>query len=264
MDDDDELVESMVEETVVTVAVRTTPQLPPSKTCLSRIHSELRKLEVDPIEGICVVQDDEKADRCHAIIIGPQDTPYEGGFFYFVLDFPPQFPFSPPKVTLQTTGGGTVRFNPNLYANGEICLSILGTWSGPCWSPVQTIGSVLLSIQSLMGSEPCRNEPGYEDASFEMNKNYNHCVRHETLRVAVLEMLQSTSSKSTSALPEVLSNLIRSEFLSRNDYYIYICEEYSFLNGRDFQDPFGNLAGKFVFDSIKQRITQQYQLHTPS
>lgn len=28
------------------------------------------------------------------------------------------------------TGGGTVRFNPNLYNCGKVCLSLLGTWSG--------------------------------------------------------------------------------------------------------------------------------------
>ena len=27
-------------------------------------------------------------------------------------------------------GSGTVRFNPNLYQNGKVCLSLLGTWSG--------------------------------------------------------------------------------------------------------------------------------------
>ena len=26
--------------------------------------------------------------------------------------------------------GNAVRFNPNLYAEGKVCLSILGTWPG--------------------------------------------------------------------------------------------------------------------------------------
>jgi len=29
-----------------------------------------------------------------------------------------------------TTGDSQVRFNPNIYVDGYICLSILGTWSG--------------------------------------------------------------------------------------------------------------------------------------
>ena len=96
----------------------------------------------------------------HALIIGPFDTPYEGGFFYFIINFPDDYPHQPPKAKLMTTGGGTVRFNPNLYANGKVCLSILGTWSGPSWSPVQSLSSVLLSIQSLMNEKPYHNEPG--------------------------------------------------------------------------------------------------------
>ena len=30
------------------------------------------------------------------------------------------------QVNLQTTGGGSVRFNPNLYNCGKVCLSLLG------------------------------------------------------------------------------------------------------------------------------------------
>jgi len=88
--------------------------------------------------------------QVHVLVNGPYDTPYEGGFFYFLVWCPPDYPCVPPKVMLMTTGGGSCRFNPNLYANGKVCLSILGTWSGPQWSPAQTIGSVILSIQSLM------------------------------------------------------------------------------------------------------------------
>ena len=39
------------------------------------------------------------------------------------------------QVTFLTTGCGTVRFNPNLYADGKVCLSLLGTYDGPRWTP---------------------------------------------------------------------------------------------------------------------------------
>ena len=42
-----------------------------------------------------------------------------------------QYPEVPPKVQLITTGMGAVRFNPNLYNCGKVCLSLLGTWQGP-------------------------------------------------------------------------------------------------------------------------------------
>lgn len=50
-----------------------------------------------------------------------------------------------------------MRFNPNLYANGKVCLSILGTWDGPSWTPGMTLSSVLLSIQTLLSATPYHN-----------------------------------------------------------------------------------------------------------
>ncbi|CAN0186780.1 unnamed protein product, partial [Laminaria digitata] len=115
------------------------------------------------------------------------------GFFYFVLHCPDDYPHSPPKVRLMTTGGGAVRFNPNLYANGKVCLSILGTWSGPRWTPVHSISSVLLSIQSLMSAKPYHNEPGFEAASNPQDvKDYSDCITHENLRVAVCSMVNDS------------------------------------------------------------------------
>ncbi|KAA6353829.1 MAG: hypothetical protein EZS28_050644, partial [Streblomastix strix] len=54
-----------------------------------------------------------------ALVVGPQSTPYEGGLFEFDILFPQQYPTTPPKVEIVTTGGGAVRFNPNLYDNGK-------------------------------------------------------------------------------------------------------------------------------------------------
>ncbi len=53
--------------------------------------------------------------QIHALITGPFDTPYEGGFFLFLFRCPPDYPIHPPRVKLITTGHNTVRFNPNFY-----------------------------------------------------------------------------------------------------------------------------------------------------
>ena len=45
-------------------------------------------------------------------------------------------------VNFRTTGNGTVRFNPNLYHCGKVCLSLLGTWEGAQgeqWNETSTI-----------------------------------------------------------------------------------------------------------------------------
>lgn len=64
------------------------------------------------------------------MIAGPEGTPYAGGLFEFDCFLPLDYPQKPPLVHLRTTGNGIVRFNPNLYANGKVCLSLLGTWPG--------------------------------------------------------------------------------------------------------------------------------------
>ena len=99
---------------------------------IRRIHRDLRDLIKHPLPGVVVSPDEGQMDCVHALITGPFDTPYEGGFFHFLLFCPHDFPVSPPSVKLLTTGGGRVRFNPNLYQSGKVCLSILGTWQGTC------------------------------------------------------------------------------------------------------------------------------------
>jgi|TARA_B100000524_G_scaffold3754_1_gene2410 ubiquitin-conjugating enzyme E2 Z len=100
-------------------------------------------------------------------------------------------------VLITTTSGGQVRFNPNLYSSGKVCLSILGTWkaqhSGEQWSAVQSVSSILLSIQSLMHDRPYHNEPSFEkdDGSGDVQR-YNEKILHETLRVAVCEVMEDT------------------------------------------------------------------------
>ena len=60
----------------------------------------------------------------YALIIGPKNTPYFGGFFLFEIIFPKNYPKKPTSVKFLTINN-QVRFNPNLYENGKVCLSIL-------------------------------------------------------------------------------------------------------------------------------------------
>lgn len=80
----------------------------------------------EPLAGILIEPDETDFLRLHVLITGPEGTPYEKGFFHFVVGFPTNYPFASPKLRLMTTGGGKVRFNPNLYSSGKVCLSILG------------------------------------------------------------------------------------------------------------------------------------------
>lgn len=96
------------------------------------------------------------------MIIGPDDTPYQNGCFLFDILLGGSYNQSPPTVKSMTTKGNKYRLNPNLYAEGKVCLSLLGTWSGPGWvAGKSTLLQVLVSIQAMiLCEEPIANEPG--------------------------------------------------------------------------------------------------------
>ena len=157
---------------------------------VKRLTRDLRDLQRDPLDsnGIYYQHDDVDFLRGRAVIIGPEKTPYQYGYYFFDLFFPEEYPYKPPKVVFQTREG-TLRFNPNLYACGKVCVSILNTWSGPQWTACQSIRSVLLSLQSLLNDHPLQNEPGFENDVGERSKAYEAVIRHENFRYAFLEML---------------------------------------------------------------------------
>ena len=143
----------------------------PIDICTKKIQKELasyiNSLPMNYDSSIYVRYNPNNIRNIKALIIGPKDTPYENGCYIFDIFIPDQYPNIPPKVNLQTTGGGSVRFNPNLYNSGKVCLSLLGTWSGnggEKWNhDTSTLLQVLVSIQSLILVEnPYFNEPGHE------------------------------------------------------------------------------------------------------
>ncbi|KAG8566091.1 hypothetical protein GDO81_013096 [Engystomops pustulosus] len=202
-----------------------------SAQCVLRIKRDIMSIYKEPPPGMFVVPDPHDMTKIHALITGPFDTPYEGGFFLFLFRCPPDYPIHPPRVKLMTTGNNTVRFNPNFYRNGKVCLSILGTWTGPAWSPAQSLSSVLISIQSLMTENPYHNEPGFEQERHSGDsKNYNECIRHETIRVAVCEMLEGKCQ-----CPEALRSVMEKSFLEYYDFYEVVCKDRFHLQGQSMQ-----------------------------
>lgn len=219
---------------------------------IKRIHSDLHGVLSLQSCGIHVYANEDDITQVDAVIEGPMDTPYQGGFFYFKVKFPSDYPLSSPKVQLQTTGGGTVRFNPNLYACGKVCLSILGTWQGPSWTAGLTLSTVLLSIQSLMCEYPMKNEPGYSNHHVQQElETYNTIIRHETLRVAAF----SNVKKIMNGISEIPSDLhwgIFEGFQKHvgSGYYERVCSQNRRFDGQTMADPFGENRGHFSFDCL--------------
>ena len=164
-----------------------------SKTALTRINKELRMLKISPLvkEGIFVIPDEEDITLARALIIGPDDTPYENGMYFYEIRFPENYPFSPLKAKFMTNDSNT-RMHPNFYSCGKVCVSIIGTWSGPGWTSCQNISSVLLTFRSLFLENPLWQEPGFADEISNRNSDYNTLITYENFRIAILKMYNNT------------------------------------------------------------------------
>jgi len=145
-------------------------------------------------------------DVLRTLVTGPVNTPYAYGCFFFDVFFPSTYPEVPPLVKFLTTGDARVRFNPNLYNDGKVCLSLLGTWHGAeesmKWSKDATLHQVLVSIQSLIFvAEPMYNEPGVQgQGTPEGNRRsqlYNLRIIEANIQFAMLAALNHPDSAFT-------------------------------------------------------------------
>jgi len=147
---------------------------PLSRRAAKRIAKELKELQqpgalpLSPAASIFVRAASDRLDKARAMLTGPEGTPYHGGCFLFDVLFPARYPDVPPLLSLDTTGGGRARLNPNLYADGKVCLSLLGTWHGSDASEkwdadAANLWRVLVSVQGMiLVADPYFNEPGVE------------------------------------------------------------------------------------------------------
>ncbi len=123
---------------------------------MNRIQKELSTMKTDPpVQCSAGLVMDDDLFTWKACIIGPTDTPYEGGVFNLTIKFPTDYPFKPPKYQFETK-----IYHPNIGAQGNICLDILKT----NWSPALTVCKTLLSIGSLL-ADPNHDDPLVPEAS---------------------------------------------------------------------------------------------------
>ncbi|EMF13984.1 UQ_con-domain-containing protein [Sphaerulina musiva SO2202] len=122
---------------------------------IKRLQSELMALMTSPTPGLSAFPSSDMT-FWNATILGPSGTPYENLTLKLTLKYPPNYPYSPPEVLFKTP-----IYHPNVDFSGRICLDILkpgGEGKEGAWSAVLNTGSVLLSIQSLLG-EPNNSSP---------------------------------------------------------------------------------------------------------
>ncbi len=146
-----------------------------SKRLIKRIQKDIKELYDNPIENVHFKINEDNMCNLQFMVVGPEDTPYEYGYFVFDLNIPDNYPFVPPKVKYLSTNG-YLRFHPFLYENGKVCLSLLNTWSGPQWTSVQTLHSILMSIQSILTNTALLDEPGHTKDNEDLVNLYNKII----------------------------------------------------------------------------------------
>lgn len=139
-----------------------------SSSAVRALQLELKSLQSEPVEGFIVSCDDESLFKWTVGIFGPPGTLYQGGYFKATLKFPTNYPYAPPSMRFINT-----IYHPNVYENGELCISILhppvddpqsGELPSERWNPTQNVRTILLSVISLL-NEPNTSSPANVDAS---------------------------------------------------------------------------------------------------
>ncbi|MQM08844.1 hypothetical protein Taro_041704 [Colocasia esculenta] len=182
-------------------------------------------------ETIFVRAYEERMDLLRAVIVGPAGTPYHDGLFFFDCFFPSNYPDMPPQVHYHSGG---LRLNPNLYACGKVCLSLLGTWGGNgCekWkSGKSTMLQVLVSIQALvLNAKPYFNEPGYEaSANTAAGEKKSLAYNEETFLLSCNTMIYSLRRppKASALVDHNFEDFVAGHFCKYGGAILLACRAY--------------------------------------
>ncbi|KAM7278913.1 hypothetical protein ACFE04_006047 [Oxalis oulophora] len=135
-----------------------------------RIVKETQRLLSEPAPGISASPSEDNMRYFNVMILGPTQSPYEGGVFKLELFLPEEYPMAAPKVRFLTK-----IYHPNIDKLGRICLDILKDK----WSPALQIRTVLLSIQALL-SAPNPDDPLSENIAKHWKSNEVEAVETES------------------------------------------------------------------------------------
>jgi len=187
---------------------------------VKRVQKDIRMLMKDgPVCGIYINIKKDNLSTIYMLIIGPKDSPYEGCFFPFTMKFDKSYPVDPPSTKFICPY--SIRCHPNLYIEGKVCLSILGTWAGPPWTAQMSLMTIAQSILGILDSEPLRNEPGYETGRNDKVSQYTDYIQYvciyESINNIIIPIFQEKEP------PNIIIQIFKDTIMS---YYIENKEEY--------------------------------------
>lgn len=242
----------------------------PSRAAKSRIRIDASEIRETPDtlkfqKGIYYdfdIDNGEINTKYKMLIVGPEDSPYVGGFYMFNGQFPDQYPFYP--MTMKTmTQGENIRKHPNLYTSGKCCFSFLGTWAGPPWTSCQTPDSVGVSMRSVLTNNPITNEPGWENRSDDKTKLYEDMIIYFNLRYAVCDVIEQLD-KSYSSF-NCFKERVYTHFVYNYEkgYYHKMLDVIKHYKGRKVNSPAYGFCVYFDIDTVSSKLKTLYDLIKP-
>ena len=139
---------------------------------LQRLRKEYEQMKNDYTPNLSAAPVDDNLYQWEAIILGPTETPYEGGIFKLNISVLQDYPFKPPIVTFKTK-----IYHPNINSEGSICLDIFK--DSTKWAATNTISTVIRSIILLLDT-PNELSPWNKEANelyVNCQKDYNQMIK---------------------------------------------------------------------------------------
>ncbi|XP_015211747.1 (E3-independent) E2 ubiquitin-conjugating enzyme UBE2O isoform X2 [Lepisosteus oculatus] len=206
-----------------------------AKKFFSTVRKEMALLATSLPDGIMVKTFEDRMDLFSALIKGPTRTPYEDGLFLFDIQLPNIYPAVPPLFRYLSQCSG--RLNPNLYDNGKVCVSLLGTWIGKGterWTSKSSLLQVLISIQGLI----LVNEPYYNEAGFDSDRGLQEGYENSRCynEMALIKMVQSMTQLLLQPV-EVFQQEIREHFLCGGWRLAHRIESWLEIHERESRAP---------------------------
>lgn len=145
------------------------------------LRRQLKELNKTPVDGFSAGLVDDNIYEWDVVIVGPEGTFYEGGFFKARLSFTSAYPQSPPTMRFISD-----MWHPNVYPDGKVCISILHPpgddqygyeKAEERWLPIHTVETIVISVISMISS-PEDQSPANVEAAKEFRDDLKLFKRH--------------------------------------------------------------------------------------
>lgn len=226
-----------------------------SKENISRIIKDIRDIKKNPLEehGIYYIHDEDNILNGYAMIVGPSNTPYQYGYYFFTFTFPSNYPYSPPIVKFNKNPYNT-RFHPNFYRSGKVCLSILNTWRGETWTSCQSLSTVLLTLCSVMTENPLLHEPGIS-IRHKDNIPFNKIISYQNFNFSLIDVLNEKNLENKFI---IFKNKIIESFKKNDNEILEIIDTYKKCYSEEYTASTGiySMNCKINYNDIYNRYLQ--------